>query len=110
LAKGPRRSYAAGTTGSGKTGLITVMVEEALSAGIPTIIIDVKGDLPNLLLSFPDFDPCALAPWVEAPPDSTATSAEQLASELAVQRQALLSKWGIAEPRLKRFVDSTSVR
>src|SRR5512140_2813050 len=55
-----------GMTGSGKTGLVTVLVEEALSAGIPTIIIDVKGDLPNLLLTFPSFDPGLLEPWVEA--------------------------------------------
>jgi type IV secretory pathway VirB4 component len=46
-----------GMTGSGKTGLLTVLAEEALRAGIPVIAIDVKGDLPNLLLSFPDFDP-----------------------------------------------------
>lgn len=41
-----------GMTGSGKTGLVTVLVEEALKARIPTIVIDVKGDLPNLLLTF----------------------------------------------------------
>ena len=40
-------------TGSGKTGLVTVACEEALREGIPTLMLDVKGDLPNLLLSFP---------------------------------------------------------
>jgi hypothetical protein len=34
-------------TGSGKTRLLPVIAEEALSAGIPTLIIDIKGDLPN---------------------------------------------------------------
>src|SRR3954463_14150809 len=54
-----------GMTGSGKTGLVTVLVEEALRAGVPTLVIDVKGDLTNLLLSFPSFDPGLMAPWVE---------------------------------------------
>ena len=45
-----------GMTGSGKTGLVTVLVEEALRAGVPTLVIDIKGDLTNLLLSFPSFD------------------------------------------------------
>jgi DNA helicase HerA-like ATPase len=40
-------------TGSGKTGLVTVLTEEALRAGVPVLVIDVKGDLPNLLLAFP---------------------------------------------------------
>src|SRR5690606_17618791 len=35
-----------GMTGSGKTGLLTVMLEEALRSGVPALLIDVKGDLP----------------------------------------------------------------
>ena len=54
-----------GMTGSGKTGLVTVMLEEAARAQVPTLVIDVKGDLPNLLLAFPSFDPGTLEPWVE---------------------------------------------
>ena len=38
-----------GMTGSGKTGLGIVLIEEALSAGVPVIAIDPKGDLTNLL-------------------------------------------------------------
>lgn len=52
-----------GMTGSGKSGLVTVLVEEALSAGIPALVIDVKGDLPNLLLSFPDCAPENFLHW-----------------------------------------------
>src|SRR6201989_819765 len=55
-----------GMTGSGKTGLLTVMVEEALRASVPVLVIDVKGDLPNLLLAFPSFDPSHIVPWVSA--------------------------------------------
>ncbi len=44
-----------GMTGSGKTGLTTVTIEEAMNAGIPALVFDLKGDLPNLLLAFADF-------------------------------------------------------
>jgi DNA helicase HerA-like ATPase len=37
-----------GMTGSRKTGLLTVMVEELLRASVPVLAIDVKGDLPNI--------------------------------------------------------------
>ena len=40
-----------GMTGSGKTGLVTVLVEEALRAEVPVLMIDIKGDLPNLMLA-----------------------------------------------------------
>ena len=54
-----------GMTGSGKTGLGVVMLEEALLQGIPTLILDPKGDLGNLLLTFPELRPDDFAPWVE---------------------------------------------
>src|ERR1043165_2739470 len=54
-----------GMTGSGKTGLVTVLAEEALRARVPVLMIDVKGDLPDLLLSFPSFSPEAFVPWMD---------------------------------------------
>ena len=42
-----------GASGSGKAGMTLVMVQEALRNGVPVLMIDVKGDLPNLLLRFP---------------------------------------------------------
>jgi hypothetical protein len=54
-----------GMTGSGKTGLLMVLVEEALRSRIPVIMIDVKGDLPNLLLTFPGLSAAELEPWVD---------------------------------------------
>ncbi len=53
-----------GMTGSGKTGLLLVMIEEALRAGVPASMIDVKGDLANLGLAFPSHDPAQFAPWL----------------------------------------------
>src|SRR5271155_1709644 len=53
-----------GMTGSGKTGLCISLLEEAAIDGIPTIIVDPKGDLTNLLLQFPDLDPKRFEPWL----------------------------------------------
>lgn len=55
-----------GMTGSGKTGLGIGMIEEAALDKIPSIIIDPKGDMGNLLLTFPDFSPKSFEPWVDA--------------------------------------------
>ena len=44
-----------GMTGSGKTGLGVNLLEEALLSGIPTLILDPKGDMGNIMLNFPDF-------------------------------------------------------
>lgn len=54
-----------GMTGSGKTGLCIALLEEALIDGIPAIVIDPKGDISNLLLTFPELRAEDFAPWVE---------------------------------------------
>jgi hypothetical protein len=64
-----------GMTGSGKTGMALVMLEELVAAGVPVIAIDPKGDLGNLGLLFPDASAADLAPWVEG--DDPAQAAER---------------------------------
>src|SRR5260221_2255790 len=87
-----------GMTGSGKTGLVTVMVEEALRAQVPVLVIDVKRDLPNLLLAFPSFAPSELVPWADASaPATDARSPEAIADELANERRRRRSACGIGE-------------
>src|SRR5579872_3711624 len=54
-----------GMTGSGKTGLCLALLEEAAIDGIPAIVIDPKGDLGNLLLTFPELRPADFRPWVD---------------------------------------------
>src|SRR5687767_4742816 len=54
-----------GMTGSGKTGLCLALLEEAAIDNIPAIIIDPKGDLSNLLLTFPQLRPEDFEPWVD---------------------------------------------
>ncbi len=99
-----------GMTGSGKTGLITVMVEEAIGSGVPVIVIDVKGDLPNLLLTPRNFDSASPLPWAEVTGD--AGSAASLESEMtrSQERQKALAAAGIGEPELRKFCDTTSIR
>ena len=53
-----------GMTGSGKTGLGMIMLEEALLDGIPCLVIDPKGDMGNLLMVSPDFAATDFGPWV----------------------------------------------
>jgi hypothetical protein len=53
-----------GMTGSGKTGLCLDLLEEAAIDGIPAIAIDPKGDLSNLLLTFPNLQPADFRPWI----------------------------------------------
>ena len=54
-----------GMTGSGKTGMALVMLEELVQAGIPILAIDPKGDLGNLGLVFPELRPADFAPWTD---------------------------------------------
>src|SRR5574344_939855 len=54
-----------GMTGSGKTGLGITLLEEAAIDAIPSIIIDPKGDMTNLLLNFPELNPSDFEPWLD---------------------------------------------
>jgi hypothetical protein len=54
-----------GMTGSGKTGLGIIFLEEALRSGVPALILDPKGDMTNLLLTFPDLAPASFQEWVD---------------------------------------------
>jgi phage host-nuclease inhibitor protein Gam len=54
-----------GMTGSGKTGLCIDLLEEAAIDGVPSLIIDPKGDLGNLLLTFPSLSAQEFRPWID---------------------------------------------
>ncbi|MGK2949767.1 MAG: helicase HerA domain-containing protein [Acidimicrobiales bacterium] len=87
-----------GMTGSGKTGLGVGLVEEALLQGVPTLVLDPKGDLGNLLLTFPDLAPESFAPWVEGADPATVADA---------WREGLAS-WGIDGTRLQALRDAAT--
>ncbi len=85
-----------GMTGSGKTGLGVVLLEEALLAGIPVLAIDPKGDLGNLCLTFPDLDAASFEPWMDA---GTARVEQTTTADLAASTADLwrngLASWGL---------------
>ena len=84
-----------GMTGSGKTGLCLVMLEELVRAGVPVIAIDPKGDLGNLGLVFPSLDAASFAPWADgAEPEKLATT----------WRQGLAG-WGYGPEQLSELKD-----
>jgi DNA helicase HerA-like ATPase len=100
-----------GMTGSGKTGFVTVLIEEAARAGVPTLVIDVKGDLPNLLLAFPDFDPARLEPWLEIDRDTmTPDAVASLLRERTEERRSALAEAGIGERELSAYAAGIDVR
>jgi len=84
-----------GMTGSGKTGLGISMLEEAAMDHVPVIAIDPKGDLGNLLLTFPDLAAADFRPWINP---RQATDSGKTADEFAKAQAALwkkgLAKWG----------------
>jgi len=87
------------------------MVEEAMRISIPSLVIDVKGDLPNLLLAFLSFDSVLVMPWAAATmaPNDTRT-VEEVARALCEEREASLGRWGIDEAALRTFHETTHVR
>src|SRR3990170_409600 len=84
-----------GMTGSGKTGLGTIFLEEALRSGIPALILDPKGDMTNLLLTFPDLAPKDFEPWVATTMATDGKAAAPLAAETAESWRAGLADWGL---------------
>lgn len=93
-----------GMTGSGKTGLCIGLLEEAAIDGIPAIVIDPKGDLGNLLLTFPGLSPGEFVPWVN-PDDARrkGLSPEQFAAEQAALWTRGLADWHQDAARIQRL-------
>ncbi len=93
-----------GMTGSGKTGLGIDILEEALVDNIPIIAIDPKGDMANLLLSFPDLAASDFEPWI----NEYQASAKGLSNLEYAQTQAELwenglKSWGIKKDRIAKL-------
>src|SRR5512136_1585559 len=98
-----------GMTGSGKTGLCISLLEEAAIDGIPSIVIDPKGDLGNLMLTFPDLKAEDFAPWIN--PDEAqrkGISTEEYARQQAALWQKGLAEWGQDKERIRRFHDAVT--
>ncbi|MCM3875018.1 MAG: DUF853 family protein [Thermoanaerobaculia bacterium] len=87
-----------GMTGSGKTALGIVLIEELLTRGIPVLAIDPKGDLGNLLLDFPGLSPAEFAPFVDPSAGSPEAEAKRWADGLL--------GWGLGPANVKALVES----
>ncbi len=89
-----------GMTGSGKTGLAIDLLEESLLEGIPTLVLDPKGDMTNLLLGFPGLSAAEFAPWVPPGTDAAAT---------AEMWKGGLEGWGITGERIAELHAKTDL-
>ena len=100
-----------GMTGSGKTGLCVSMLEEAAIDRIPSIVIDPKGDISNLLLSFPNLSPEEFRPWVdEGQADREGISPEVFATNESDKWKAGLESWGQDAARIRMMRDTVDMR
>lgn len=99
-----------GMTGSGKTGLCLALVEEAAIDGVPAIVIDPKGDIGNLLLTFPELRPDDFQPWVD-PGEAMrqGTDVAGLAAKTAERWRTGLAEWGQPPERIARLRESADI-
>ncbi len=99
-----------GMTGSGKTGLCVTLLEEAAIDGIPAIVIDPKGDIANLALTFPQLRPEDFRPWVDAGEASRkGQSVDEFAAATAATWRKGLEEWGQDGERVQRLRDAAAV-
>ncbi|HEC23460.1 MAG TPA: DUF87 domain-containing protein [Chloroflexi bacterium] len=93
-----------GMTGSGKTGLGVVILEEAVIDNIPVLVIDPKGDITNMLLAFPDLTPEYFKPWVNPEDALRADQAlDDYARTVAEMWREGLAQWGITNERIQTY-------
>jgi len=96
-----------GMTGSGKTGLAISLIEEAVIDGVPVIAIDPKGDLGNLLLTFPDLRAEDFRPWIdEGDAARKGHTPEEHARWTADLWRNGLAEWGQQPERIARFASA----
>lgn len=97
-----------GMTGSGKTGLGIGLIEEAIMDNVPSIIIDPKGDMGNLLLTFPELSPSDFAPWI----DPAEAAKKEMVPEAYAEKMSKtwaegLASWGQGKERIAALRDKT---
>ena len=96
-----------GMTGSGKTGLCIDLLEEAALDGVPAIAIDPKGDLTNLMLTFPELRPEDFRPWInEDDARAKSMSPDDYAAQQAKLWRDGLAAWGEDGERIRRLRDA----
>ncbi len=91
-----------GMTGSGKTGMGIGLIEEAVMDEIPSIIIDPKGDMGNLLLTFPQCRAGDFEPWID-PAEAARKGLDlpEFAKKTAEEWKQGLARWGQGPDRIE---------
>jgi len=92
-----------GMTGSGKTGLGVGLIEEAAIDNIPTIIIDPKGDMGNLCLTFEGLRPKAFEPWIRDDAETKGEDVTAYAEEIARMWKKGLKSFNQDISRIKKL-------
>lgn len=101
----------AGMTGSGKTGLGIIVLEEAALQGIPAIVIDPKGDMGNILLTFPEMSAETFKPWIDqGEAERKGQTLDTYAQEAAKSWQEGLKNWGQTPERIKQLKSAVSMQ
>ncbi len=96
-----------GMTGSGKTGLCIDLLEEAAIDRVPALIIDPKGDITNLLLTFPELRPDDFRPWINVDDARRkGLSEDAYAAQQAELWRSGLGKWGQSGERIRMLKES----
>ncbi|MES2995191.1 MAG: DUF87 domain-containing protein [Verrucomicrobiota bacterium] len=99
-----------GMTGSGKTGLCLAILEEAVLDNIPVIAIDPKGDVANLMLTFPDLAASDFRPWInEDDAARKGMSADDFAAKTAETWKNGLADWDQDGTRIAKLKGSAEV-
>lgn len=99
-----------GMTGSGKTGLCLDLLEEAAIDGIPAILIDPKGDLGNLCLTFPSLQASDFRAWInEADAQTKGLTPDAYAQQQADLWKKGLEQWHQSPERITRFQNAADV-
>jgi len=99
-----------GMTGSGKTGLCLALLEEAAMDNIPALVIDPKGDISNLLLTFPGLDAASFRPWInEDDAAKKGLSPDEHAAKTAEQWRNGLAEWGQDPARIATLRDKVDI-
>lgn len=99
-----------GMTGSGKTGLCIALLEEAAMDSIPAIVIDPKGDISNLLLTFPDLAPGDFRPWInEDDAAKKGVTPDEFAARTAETWRKGLADWGQSPERIAQLKQKADI-
>ncbi|MEM7783182.1 MAG: DUF87 domain-containing protein [Planctomycetota bacterium] len=100
-----------GMTGSGKTGLCIGLLEEAAMDRIPSLVIDPKGDIANLLLTFPSLKGEDFRPWIdESQAAKKGMTPDDYAESEAEKWKKGLGNWGQDGERIRELRETVDMR